>query len=97
MDWQRFWKLATEARLYKSCYMTLFLCQKLGLNIQLIVYKAPRKSVLSVWMLKKLVSLQFLYNPQKYPLRQFVVQNLIKDSIGDNFVYWWAWLRSQKA
>lgn len=93
IDWKLFWKEAQSSRLYKSCYFTLFLCQKLGLNIQTILYTAPKKGRLSIYLLKKIVNYQFLYDPRKHPLRFLMVKNLIKDSYLDNLRYWYAWAK----
>ncbi|MCJ8277404.1 MAG: nucleotidyltransferase family protein [Bdellovibrionales bacterium] len=97
IDWKLFWQQAQASRLYKSCYFTLFLCQKLGLNIQPIVYMAPKKSRISMFVLKKLVDFQFLYDPRRYPVRFVLVKNLIKDSFFDNIRYWYAWMRKPKS
>lgn len=97
IDWNVFWAQARKARLYKSCFFTLFLCQKLGLNIQTIIYRAPKQSKVSIYLLKKLVDYQFLYNPRNYPVRFLLVKNLIKDSFFDNIRYWWAWLQQSRS
>jgi hypothetical protein len=94
IQWSLFWEQAEKANLYKSCYFTLFLCQKLGLNIQTILYKAKKKKKVSVFFLKKLVNYSYLYNPQRFVVRNLAIQFLIKDSIFDNFRYAWAWLKT---
>ena len=94
IDWNVFWEQAEKAGLYKSCFFTLFLCQKLGLNIQTIVYRAKKKKKISVFLLKKLVDYSYLYNPEKHPVRRLATKFLIKDSILDNIRYAYAWLRT---
>ncbi len=94
IDWNLFWEQAEKANLYKSCYFTLFLCQKLGLNIQTILYRAKKKKRVTIYFLKKLVDYSYLYNPQKHPVRSQFVKFLIKDSILDNFRYAYAWLKT---
>ena len=94
MDWELFWKSAEKANLYKACYFTLFLCQKLGLNIQTILYRAKKRKRLSIFFLKKLVDFSYLYNPEKHKLRFLTVKFLIKDSIVDNIRYAYAWVKT---
>ena len=96
IDWAIFWENAEKANLYKSCFFTLFLCQKLGLNIQTILYKAKKKKKISIFILKKLVSYSFLYDPDRFPVRSLGIKFLIKDSILDNFRYAWAWMKTFK-
>ncbi|MEM7647445.1 MAG: nucleotidyltransferase family protein [Pseudomonadota bacterium] len=94
LDWEVFWKNAKKANLYKACFFTLFLCQKLGLNIQPILYRATKHKKMSLSFLKKIVSYSYLYSPEKYPIRKFLVQFLIKDSLFDNLRYGQAWARN---
>ncbi len=94
LDWNLFWEQAEKANLYKSCYFTLFLCQKLGLNIQTVLYRAKKKKKVSIYLLKKLVNFSYLYNPEKFGLRTWLVKFLIKDSILDNIRYGYAWLKT---
>lgn len=94
LNWDLIWEQAAKANLYKSCFFTLFLCQKLGLNIQTIVYKAAKKKKMSIFLLKKIVDFSYLYDPQKFYMRSFAVKVLIKDSIFDNIRYAWAWLKT---
>ncbi len=96
IDWQSFWDQAEKANLYKACYFTLFLCQKLGLNIQTILYRATKKKKVAIFFLKKIVDYSYLYNPQKHPVRSNAVKFLIKDSIFDNIRYAYAWLKTFK-
>lgn len=96
MNWELFWQKAEKSNLYKSCFFTLFLCQKLGLNIQPILYRAKKKKKISIYLLKKVVSFSFLYNPDKFRLRTFVVKFLIKDSVIDNFRYFYEWMKTFK-
>lgn len=96
IDWNIFWENAGRANLYKSCYFTLFLCQKLGLNIQTILYRAKKKKQVSVYFLKKMVSYSFLYDPDRFPARALAIKFLIKDSVLDNIRYAWAWLKTFK-
>lgn len=94
IQWDVFWKAADKANLYKSCYFTLFLCQKLGLNIQTILYKAKKKKKVSVYFLKKIVDYSYLYDPVAYPMKKVLVMFLIKDSLFDNFRYAYAWFKT---
>lgn len=94
MNWQEFWANAEKAGLYKSCFFTLFLCQKLGLNIQTVLYKAKKKKRLSIYLLKQLVDFSYLYNPQKFIIRSLLIKTLIKDSLLDNARYAYAWLKT---
>lgn len=94
INWTLFWEQAEKANLYKSCYFTLFLCQKLGLNIQTILYRATKKKKVSIFFLKKLVDFSYLYNPERHWLRGIAVRFLIKDSIVDNIRYFSAWLQT---
>lgn len=94
IDWSLFWQQAQKANLYKSCYFTLFLCQKMGLNIQTILYRAPKKKKLSIALLKKLVDFSYLYNPQKHFLKVGIIKLVIKDSIFDNLRYAYAWIKT---
>jgi predicted nucleotidyltransferase len=96
MDWESFWQKAEQANLYKSCFFTLFLCQKLGLNIQTILYRAQKKKKISIYLLKKMVNFSFLYNPDRFRVRLVAVKFLIKDSIFDNFRYFYEWLKTFK-
>ncbi len=96
MDWPQFWEQAETANLYKSCYFTLFLCQKLGLNIQTILYRAKKKKKISIYFLKKTVDYSYLYNPQKHFIRTLLVKFMIKDSVLDNLRYAYAWLKTFK-
>jgi hypothetical protein len=97
IQWDLFWEQAEKANLYKSCFFTLFLCQKLGLNIQTILFRAKKKKKVAIYFLKKAVDYSYLYDPQKHPLRQWLVKVLIKDSIFDNVRYAYAWLRTFRA
>ena len=94
INWELFWQNASQANLYKSCFFTLFLCQKLGLNIQTIIYRAQKKKKVSIYFLKKIVSYSFMYEPSKFPLRTLAIKFLIKDSIVDNVRYAYAWLKT---
>jgi hypothetical protein len=96
LDWPLFWQNAEAAGLYKSCYFTLFLCQKLGLNLQPIFFRAPKKKKLGIYLLKKTVNFSYLYNPEKYPVKVLLVKALIKDSYSDLMRYCYAWLRTFK-
>ncbi len=96
IDWNLFWDQAEKSNLYKSCYFTLFLCQKLGLNIQTILYRARKKKKLTIFFLRKIVDYSYLYNPEKHRLRGLAIKFLIKDSIFDNFRYAYAWLKTFK-
>ena len=96
LDWNSFWDQAERAGLYKSCYFTLFLCQKLGLNIQTVFYRAKKKKKISIYFLKKIVDYSYLYDPKKFSARVFAVKFLIKDSIFDNLRYGYAWLKTFK-
>lgn len=87
IHWDLFWEKAQRAGLYKSCFMTLFLCQKLGLSIQTVVYLAPKKKKLSIYLLKQLVSYSYLYNPGKHPIRGWLTKLWIKDSMIDSIRY----------
>lgn len=94
INWQTFWQNAERANLYKACFFTLFLCQKLGLNIQTIIYRAKKKKKVSIFFLKKVVDYSYLYNPESHQLRGFIVRWLIKDSMLDNVRYGMAWLKT---
>ncbi len=96
INWDLFWEKAIRAGLYKSCYFTLFLCQKIGLNIQTIVYLAPRRKRIAIFLLKKIVNFSYLYNPNQHPVRYFITKFLIKDSLVDNGRYALAWLKMLK-
>ena len=79
IDWPLFWKQAQKAKLFTSAFFSLFLCQKLGLKVQLILYKAPKKQLFNLYFLKKLVDYSFLYAPTKYPTRQRLISWLLHD------------------
>ena len=95
INWGEFWDVAIRHGLYKSCYSALFLCQKLGLNLQPIFFRAPKKSKLSLFFLKKLLSLRFLNNPRQFPFRYFAVKWLIKDSVLDSAKYIFYWIKNK--
>ena len=95
LDWEKFWTVSMDMGLYKSCYCALFLCQKLGLNLQTIFFRAPKKSKLSVTLLKKLLSLRFLNDPRRFPIQYFLVKFLIKDSWMDSSKYTYYWLKNR--
>ncbi len=96
INWDLFWEKAHRSGLYKSCYLTLFLCQKLGLNIQTVVYLAPKRKRLSIMILKKLVNFSYLYNPGQHPIRYAMIKLLIKDSLIDNIRFGLAWLKMSR-
>ena len=96
IDWTQFWIQAERSGLYKSCYFTLFLCQKLGLNLQTLFFRTKKKNRLSLHFLKKIVNFSYLYNPQSHPIKKVLVRALIADSLADSCRYAWAWIKSFK-
>lgn len=96
INWPLFWENAKKSKLYKASFFTLFLCQKLGLNIQPILFRAHKEKRISIYFLKRLVHFSYLYSPERYPIHAFLIRFLVKDSFTDNLRYAYAWLRTFK-
>lgn len=96
IQWEVFWENAKKFKLYKASFFTLFLCQKLGLNIQPVFFRIKKERRISIYLLKKLVSFSYLYNPEKYPVRALMIRILAKDSTLDNIRYTYSWLKTFK-
>jgi len=95
IQWPRFWSRCLQQGLYKSSFLSLEICKGLGLEISTELSQAPQKYPLARRLLKRFVTLRFLHNPRKYPIRYFMVKNLIKDSLWLNWKYSWSWLQER--
>lgn len=93
IDWQNLWQLSLNYKLFKSVYMPLYLCHKMRLiNLRRALNIAPKKYFLSLTILEKLLTPEFLLKPKSKYWRYLLVKNLIKDSFLDNISYNKHWL-----
>lgn len=96
INWKEFWRQAELCGLYKSCYFTLFLCQKLGLNLHTVFFRAKKQKRVGIYFLRKIVNYSYLYNPESHVVKKAMVRLLIADSVSDSIRYFWSWMKTFK-